>query len=143
MNTNIKVTKRNGRKEDIDNEKIHKVINWAASGLKKVSVSTVELKANIQFYDGIATEVIHETIIKSAADLISEDSPDYQHLAARLSIFHLRKKAFGEFEPPSLYKQVVRLTRKGKYDKEILEKYTKEEIDALVEAVKKAVTMLS
>ena len=89
----LMVTKRNGRQEKIDLEKIHRVIDWAAEGLENVSVSQVELKAHIQFFDGIPTADIHETIIKSAADLISEETPDYQYLAARLAIFHLRKRA--------------------------------------------------
>ena len=88
MNNNLLVTKRNGEKESIDLEKIHKVVTWAAKGLKNVSVSQVEIKAQIQFYDGINTSEIHETLIKSAADLISTDAPDYQYLAARLAIFH-------------------------------------------------------
>ena len=93
MNNNLSVTKRNGEKESIDLEKIHKVVTWAAKGLHNVSVSQVEIKAQIQFYDGINTSEIHETLIKSAADLISTDAPDYQYLAARLAIFHLRKKS--------------------------------------------------
>ena len=84
MNNNLFVTKRNGEKESIDLEKIHKVVTWAAKGLKNVSVSQVEIKAQIQFYDGINTSEIHETLIKSAADLISTDAPDYQYMAARL-----------------------------------------------------------
>ncbi|HCL11768.1 MAG TPA: hypothetical protein DHW66_06170, partial [Alteromonas sp.] len=32
MNNNLSVTKRNGEKEPIDLEKIHKVITWAAKG---------------------------------------------------------------------------------------------------------------
>ncbi len=68
------------------------MITRAAEGFFNVSVSQVELK-HIQFYDGITTTDIHETIIKSAADLISEETPDYQYLAARLSVFHLRKAA--------------------------------------------------
>ncbi|OUS38549.1 hypothetical protein A9R00_10380, partial [Oleispira antarctica] len=93
MNSAIYVTKRDGRQESIDLEKIHKVVDWAAEGLDKVSVSEVELKAHLQFFDGITTSEIHETLIKAAADLISEETPDYQYLAARLNIFHLRKKA--------------------------------------------------
>ena len=95
MNQQLSVCKRNGRKEPLDLEKIHRVITWAAEGLDNVSVSQVELKSHIQFYDGIRTGDIHETIIKAAADLISKESPDYQYLAARLAIFHLRKKAYG------------------------------------------------
>ena len=72
MNKNLLVTKRSGKQETIDLEKIHRVIKWAAKGLNNVSVSLVELKSHIQFYDGIRTEDIHETMIKAAADLISE-----------------------------------------------------------------------
>lgn len=127
MNNNLSVTKRNGEQEPIDLEKIHKVITWAAEGLHNVSVSQVEIKAHIQFYDGIKTAEIHETLIKSAADLISTDAPDYQYLAARLAIFHLRKKAFGRFEPPKLFSHVARMVDMGKYDTHLLEDYTPEE----------------
>lgn len=135
MNQQLTVTKRNGRKETIDLEKIHRVITWAAEGLHNVSVSQVELKAHIQFYDGITTTDIHETIIKSAADLISEETPDYQYLAARLSVFHLRKKAYGEYEPPALYDHVAKLVDMGKYDSHLMEDYTKAEFDELDEYI--------
>lgn len=127
----INVTKRNGKTEPIDLDKIHKVITWAAMDLEDVSVSQVELKSHIQFYDGIRTDHIHETIIKATADLISDETPDYQYLAARLSIFHLRKIAYGEFTPPHLYDHVVKLTESGKYDKHILEDYTVAEFNEL------------
>ena len=129
--TNIKVTKRDGRLEDIDLDKIHRVVTWAAEGLQNVSVSQVELKSHIQFYNGIRTDDIHETIIKAAADLISQDTPDYQYLAARLAIFHLRKIAYGEFEPPHLYDHVKKLTEAGKYDRHIIADYSHEEFDEL------------
>ena len=128
---NIKVTKRDGRLEPIDLDKIHKVIEWAAHDLDNVSVSQVELKSHIQFYDGIRTRDIHETIIKSAADLISESTPDYQYLAARLAIFHLRKIAYNKFTPPHLYDHVKTLTDAGKYDEHILRDYSRAEFDEL------------
>ncbi|EMW7175618.1 ribonucleoside-diphosphate reductase subunit alpha [Vibrio parahaemolyticus] len=131
MNQQLTVTKRDGRKESIDLDKIHRVITWAAEGLNNVSVSQVELRAHIQFYDGITTTDIHETIIKSAADLISEETPDYQYLAARLAVFHLRKKAYGQYEPPTLFDHVSRLVDMGKYDQHILEDYSKAELDEL------------
>ncbi|MDO4700772.1 MAG: class 1a ribonucleoside-diphosphate reductase subunit alpha [Moraxella sp.] len=128
---NIKVKKRNGTFEPINLDKIHKVITWAAKDLHNVSVSQVELRSHIQFYDGIATRDIHETIIKAAADLISAQTPDYQYLAARLAIFHVRKIAYGEFEPPHLYDHVKKLTQAGKYDKHILADYDAEEFAQL------------
>ncbi|HIF9308527.1 TPA: class 1a ribonucleoside-diphosphate reductase subunit alpha [Photobacterium damselae] len=127
MTQQLTVTKRDGRTETLDLDKIHRVLDWAAEGLENVSVSQVELKSHIQFYDGMRTEDIHETIIKAAADLISEETPDYQYMAARLAIFHLRKKAYGQFEPPTLYKHVSHLVEQGKYDKHLLEDYTEEE----------------
>ncbi|MGL5738810.1 MAG: class 1a ribonucleoside-diphosphate reductase subunit alpha, partial [Plesiomonas shigelloides] len=127
MNQSLLVTKRDGRKERIDLDKIHRVITWAAEGLHNVSVSQVELRSHIQFYDGIRTSDIHETIIKAAADLISRESPDYQYLAARLAIFHLRKKAYGQFEPPKLLDHVRKMVELGKYDAHLLQDYSEEE----------------
>ncbi|AEF54114.1 class 1a ribonucleoside-diphosphate reductase subunit alpha [Marinomonas posidonica] len=127
----LTVTKRNGTTENINLEKIHKVIMWAAEGLDNVSVSQVELKAQIQFFEGIRTTDIHETLIKSAADLISENTPDYQYLAARLAIFHLRKKAFGDFEPPHLYAHVKNLVAQKRYDGHLLEDYSEADFEQL------------
>ncbi len=133
-NPTILVTKRDGRQEPIDLEKIHRVITWAAQDLN-VSVSQVELKARIQFYDGIRTADIHSTLIKAAADLISLEFPDYQYLAARLAIFHLRKIAFGQYEPPHLLAHVQRLTEQGKYDAHLLRDYTPDEFEQLNQAL--------
>lgn len=133
--SNILVSKRKGVQEPLDLEKIHRVVTWAAEGLDNVSVSQVEIQAEIQFYDGISTQEIHETLIKSAADLISEESPDYQYLAARLAIFNLRKKAYGQFEPTPFYEHVKNLTGMGKYDKGIMASYSPEEIRAFGEYV--------
>ena len=106
-------------------------MHWASQDLENISVSQVEINSQLAFFDGIKTEDIHETIIKSAADLISTDVPDYQYLAARLAIFHLRKKAFKSFTPPSLIHHVINLTDLGIYDKDILNKYNKTEFKEL------------
>ena len=127
----ILITKRDGRLEPIDIDKIHRVVTWAATGLKDVSVSEVELKANIQFYNGIRTDDIHCTLIKSAADMISESNPGYQHLAARLAVFRLRKLAYNDFEPPHLFEHVKKLADAGKYDRHLIEDYDRGEFDEL------------
>lgn len=131
MNKDIQVIKRNGQKEAINMDKIHRVLDWASQGLHGVSVSQVAMNAHLAFFEGIRTEDIHETIIKSAADLIDKKSPDYQYVAARLSIFHLRKKAFKSFTPPTLFEHLKKLTNLKIYDNAILAKYTKEQIDEL------------
>lgn len=131
MNNSLSVSKRDGSKEPLDLEKIHRVITWAAKGLDNVSVSEVEIRSHIQFYDGIKTEDIHETIIKAAADLISETTPDYQYLSARLAVFHLRKKAYGQFEPPRLYDHVTKMVAERRYDEHLLADYTEAEFDQI------------
>lgn len=128
---NMKVTKRDGRKEAVDLDKIHRVLEWAVEGLENVSVSQIEMKSSIQLFDGMSTEDIHETLVKTAADLISESNPNYQYVAARLAIFDIRKEAYGRFTPPSLYSHIVKLTEKGLYDKHILEDYSKEQIEEI------------
>jgi len=131
VDQDLQVVKRDGTREFIDLEKIHRVVHWASQDLDNISVSQVEINSQLAFFDGIKTEDIHETIIKSAADLISTDVPDYQYLAARLAIFHLRKKAFKSFTPPSLIHHVINLTDLGIYDKDILKKYNKTEFKEL------------
>ena len=97
--TTIQVTKREGHTEDLDLEKLHKVVFWATQGITGVSASEVEIKSHIQFYNGIKTSDIQETLIKSAADLISEETPNYQYVAGRLICYHLRKQVYGQYEP--------------------------------------------
>lgn len=124
------VTKRDGRKEPLDIDKIHRVLTWAAEDLD-VSVSEVELKAKIQFFDGVRTEDIHEVLIKTAADLIGMYTPDYQYMAARLLAFHLRKKAYGDFPPPPLEQHLKDKVALGVYDKAVFDWYSDEEIHEL------------
>lgn len=123
----MNVTKRNGMVEPVDVDKIHRVIKWAAEGLDNVSVSEVELRAQLQLFDKIKTDDIHGVLVKSAADLISENAPDYQYLSARLAMFQLRKKAYGAFTPPHLYHHVKSLVESGKYDPHLLSDYSVEE----------------
>ena len=80
MNNHINVTKRDGRTQPFDLEKVHKVLEWATDGIASVSISEIELKANIQLFDKIPAYDIHELLIKSAAELISETTPNYHTL---------------------------------------------------------------
>src|SRR6056300_1484192 len=114
--TQILVTKRDGRQEPLDIEKLHKVVFWATRGITGVSSSQVEIKSHIQFYNGIKSSDIQETLIKSAADLISEETPNYQFVAGRLINYHLRKEVYGEYEPWPLLDIVNNVVSKGFYD---------------------------
>jgi ribonucleoside-diphosphate reductase alpha chain len=127
----MQVQKRNGRLESLDIDKLHKVVMYAVDGITGVSASEVEINSHIQFFDKIKTIDIQETLIKSAADLISEESPNYQYVAGRLINYHLRKQVYGTFEPPCLCDIVDKNIQIGFYDSEFREKYTKEDINEL------------
>ena len=129
--TSIKVTKREGHVEDLDLEKLHKVVFWATQGITGVSASEVEIKSHIQFYNGIKTADIQETLIKSAADLISEETPNYQYVAGRLINYHLRKQVYNDYQPCSLLELVKRNASRGFYDLGLLEAYSSDEWNIL------------
>lgn len=126
----INVEKRGGVREPLDIEKIHKMVFAACDGLN-VSPSQIEMSTRIQFFDGIRTADIQDILIKSAADMISLEFPDYQYAAARLLLFSLRKQVFGKFYHVHLSELIERCIAADVYDPMILEYYTPEEIDEL------------
>ena len=129
--SNIQVTKRDGSKEELDLEKMHKVVFFACDNINGVSASEVELKSHIQFYNGITSSEIQETLIKAAADLISEETPNYQWVAGNLINYHIRKDVYGTFEPIHVFDLVQQNVERGFYDPALLEDYTKEEWDKI------------
>ena len=132
----MQVLKRDGTLEELNIDKLHKVVMYACEGISGVSASEVEIHSQIQFSNGISTSDIQETLIKSAADLISEEAPNYQYVAGRLINYHLRKQVFGEFTPPCLCDIIQKNVDAGFYDSLLLELYTKEEIDELNDYIK-------
>ena len=134
--TEIHVTKRNGTREPIDLDKLHKVVFYATEGINGVSASEVEIKSSIQFYNGITSSEIQETLIKSAADLISEETPNYQWVAGRLINYHLRKQVYGNFEPAHLFEIVQKNVEDGWYDQGLLESYNEQEWNELNDYLK-------
>jgi len=136
MSKDITIVKRDGSREELDLEKMHNVVFYACEGVTGVSASQVELKSHIQFYNGIETQNIQETLIKAAADLITEETPNYQWVAGRLINYHLRKIVYQSFEPPHLKDIAKKNVELGYYDKSFFSVYTTEEIDALNNYIK-------
>ena len=132
----INVTKRDGSFQEFDLEKVHKVLEWACADITGVSISEIELKANIQLYDKIEAYDIHELLIKSAAELISEYTPNYQFVAARLINYKLRKEVYGDYEPWPLAHLIIENISRDVYDGDIMVKYSRDEIDELDKYIK-------
>jgi ribonucleoside-diphosphate reductase alpha chain len=129
----ILVQKRNSReKEPLNIEKIHQMVEFACEDISGVSASQVEMKSGLQFYDGITTDEIQQILIKSASDLISLETPNYQYVAARLLLFSLRKSIFRKlWDHPHLYDHTKKCVDKKVYDPEILKWYDKSEFDRM------------
>ena len=133
---NLTVVKRDGGREPFDVNKIHKVLEWATNEINGVSVSEIELRANIQMYDGMATDNIHELLIKSSSELICEQTPNYQYVAARLVNYKIRKEVYGEYEPWHLSDLIENNISRGVYDSDITNKYSPDELDVLNSYIK-------
>ena len=131
MSNGTMIVKRDGTREHLNIDKIHFVVEEACKGLAGVSSSQIEMNANLQFYDGMTTQEIQEILVRSANDLISLDSPNYQYAAARLLSYGLYKQVFGSYDAV-LFEEIIKANiARGIYDPEILEKYTSEEIERL------------
>ena len=129
--TGIHIVKRNGDKENLDLEKMHKVVFEACNNINNVSASEVELKSHIQFYNGMTSSEIQETLIKAAAELITEDTPNYQWVAGNLINYHIRKEVYNDFQPCHIIELVNTNTKSGFYDKALLKDYSVEEWDKI------------
>ena len=127
----VQVVKRDGSKEALDVDKLHKVVFYACDGINGVSPSEVEIKSQIQFYSGISSKEIQETLIKAAADLISEDTPNYQFVGGRLINYALRKEVYDGYQPFRVQELVERNIEKGFYDPELITYYDDEEWDKI------------
>ena len=134
--TKTTIKKRDGTTEELDLEKMHKVVFYACEDITGVSASEVEIKSHLQFYDGIESADIQETLIKAAADLISEETPNYQWVAGRLINYHLRKQVYDSFEPPHLREIARKNVDRGLYDPEFFSVYSDEEIDEMQDFIK-------
>jgi ribonucleoside-diphosphate reductase alpha chain len=97
----------------------------------------IELRAQIQFTDGMTTETIDQLLLQAMVGLIDEtENPEvnnvnYQYCAGRQRSSMLRKQVYGNYEPISLYEIVKKNVEAGMYTPELLEWYTKEEWDII------------
>lgn len=121
------VEKRNGNREELDVNKIHRSVEWACDGLN-VSLSDIETGAHVQLFDGIKTEDIHTAMINSAATLIDIDKPDYEFVAARLLLQQIYKEVNGNVEYRHLAKYIQQGVDEGVLDPKLLTDF---DLDAL------------
>jgi ribonucleoside-diphosphate reductase alpha chain len=124
--TELLVKKRNGKFEEFNAEKVNKVLEWACEGVSDVNPSDVAMNAKLSISNKIKTKDIQEVLIQSAYNLITEETPNYQFVAARLRLYALRKEVWGGNLPPRLLDHLKK--NKRVYDDVLLESYSESEI---------------
>jgi ribonucleoside-diphosphate reductase alpha chain len=133
----INVIKRKGGHEDLNYDKINKVLEWAVNGINSVNYSDVGMNAHLQLFDGITTTQIHKVLIQSAADMITEETPNYQFVASKLLNYLLRKEVFNTYNNFPRLKNFVKLNvDRGVYDEDILNHYTDYDYDKIESYIK-------
>ncbi|MFZ8864213.1 MAG: ribonucleoside-diphosphate reductase subunit alpha [Thermocrinis sp.] len=141
----MRVIKRTGYIEPLSINKIRAIINFACNGLR-VDPYELEMDACVQFREDITTKEIQQLLIRTAAEKVSPENPDWQYVAARLLLYDLYKDVgyirgykvkdkingkYKPYNPESFYTLVKTYTDRGIYGEYLLENYTKEEIDHL------------
>jgi ribonucleoside-diphosphate reductase alpha chain len=90
----MQVTKRSGRREPVDLNKIVRAIGRCCEGLHSVDPMRVATRTISGLYDGATTSELDELSIRTAA-LLTAEEPEYGRLAARLLIGVIDKEVAG------------------------------------------------
>jgi ribonucleoside-diphosphate reductase alpha chain len=141
----MRVIKRTGYIESLSINKIRSIVNFACNGLR-VDPYELEMDARIQFREDITTKEIQQLLIRTAAEKVSPENPDWQYVAARLLLYDLYKDVgyirgykvkdkingkYKPYNPESFYTLVKTYTDRGIYGEYLLREYSKEEFDTL------------
>jgi ribonucleoside-diphosphate reductase alpha chain len=141
----INVIKRNGKRVPLDITKIQRQVANCCKGIEGVSPSMIEIKAQLEFQDGMTTRTIDELLLKAMVYLIDEtENPEinnvnYQYVAGRQKVSMLRKEVYDQYDPWPLYDIVKKNVELGLYTAELLNWYSPEEwntIDLFIDHTK-------
>lgn len=128
------ILKSSGVEQEFSPKKILKVIELASEGR---NIDPYELLGLVsgRVKSGMTTKEIQEIAISVAAGMISKEQPDYQYVAANLKMQEIRKEVYGHIEPIPFIEHISNLVNLGRYDGEILSKWSAEEIQYLEDNV--------
>jgi ribonucleoside-diphosphate reductase alpha chain len=93
----------------------------------------IEIRAQLEFHDGMTTETIDALLLQAMVSLVDEtENPEinnvnYQYVAGRQRLSMLRKEVYGTYTPPKLYSIVKTNVQAGMYTAELLNWYTEDE----------------
>ena len=131
--TQIQVIKRSGVRVPLDISKIQRQVAFGCRDIDGVSPSMIEIRAQLEFHDGMTTETIDALLLQAMVSLVDEtENPEinnvnYQYVAGRQRLSMLRKEVYGTYTPPKLYSIVKTNVEAGMYTVELLNWYTEDE----------------
>jgi len=128
---NYKVRKRDGTLEPLDLDKAIKSLQWATEGIPNVSVSDIMMRAKLHLFDGISTDFIHDTFIKTCNDMSSLRFIGYDAVAKNLYLQKLYKNIFNSIKPPHIKEFIGLQENKGISYSFVNDFFNDEELDKL------------
>ncbi|WP_096225640.1 ribonucleoside-diphosphate reductase subunit alpha [Geobacillus sp. FJAT-46040] len=128
-----------GKPVSFSREEFASLIGQAAAGFGRLSLDEYVERVwqLLSRKESVTVEQLHQTAILEGLSYIDEDEPDWTFVCARLYLRQLyreaarqrgydERKRYGDF-----YSLLVALTEQGVYSPFLLERYTKEEVDAI------------
>lgn len=128
-----------GKSVSFSREEFAALIEQAAAGFGRLSLDEYVERVwqLLSRKESVTVEQLHQTAILEGLSYIDEEEPDWTFVCARLYLRQLyreaaRQRGYDERERyGDFYSLLVALTEQGVYSPFLLERYTKEEVDAI------------
>ncbi|RXS92026.1 ribonucleoside-diphosphate reductase subunit alpha [Geobacillus sp. PK12] len=128
-----------GKPVSFSREEFASLIGQAAAGFGRLSLDEYVERVwqLLSRKESVTVEQLHQTAILEGLSYIDEEEPDWTFVCARLYLRQLyreaaRQRGYDERERyGDFYSLLVALTEQGVYSPFLLERYTKEEVDAI------------
>lgn len=123
----IYVIKRDNSRELYSSDKIKSYLSLVSKDQPQISIDGILFLLSAAIYNDIRTTTILSTLIRITADKITETTPEYQFIAARLMINEIRREVWNSFTPPDSFYDRIR--SRSCYDPIIFKLYTRSDFD--------------
>lgn len=133
----FKVTKSNGTKEDFDFDKLEKMFDMAARDYtEKCSFDELMEAFKKNIVEDMKTSDIAKLLVKTCIDLVTVENIAWEHVAGRLALFDLYKKAGKNrgisqkeiYSGNAYLKFFLDYIEKGLYSKDFMQYYSEADI---------------
>ena len=133
----FKVTKSNGTKEDFDFEKLEKMFEMAVKDYaEKCSFDELMEAFKKNIVEDMKTSDIAKLLVKTCIDLVTVENIAWEHVAGRLALFDLYKKAGKNrnisqkeiYSSEAYLKFFLDYIDKGLYSKDFMQYYSEDDI---------------